>query len=83
MVLENGTLFARYAAERELVQRLVAVLPAEGGPDDAKSISRAEAHLRATRPGIPVTVLRAASPAAAAKDVLAALAPLAAMAPGA
>ncbi|MFO1534979.1 MAG: NAD-dependent epimerase/dehydratase family protein [Thermoplasmatota archaeon] len=81
MVLENGTLFARYAAERELVQRLVAVLPAE--PADAQAVVRAEARVRATHPTVPHATVRASSPAAAAKDVLAALAPLAALPPGA
>jgi nucleoside-diphosphate-sugar epimerase len=83
MRLENGTLFARYAAERELVQRLVAVFPAQSGKADAQSLARAEAHVRATRPTVPHAILRASSPEAAAKEVLAALAPLASMPPGA
>jgi uncharacterized protein YbjT (DUF2867 family) len=83
LVLENGALFARYAAERELVQRLVVVLPAQPDKADAEAIARAEARVKATRPTVPVTLLRAASPEAAARDVLAALAPLAALPPGA
>jgi nucleoside-diphosphate-sugar epimerase len=83
MVMENGTLFARYTAERELVQRFVAVFPAQGDKADAQAFARAEAHVRATRPAVPYATLRAASPEAAAKEVLAALAPLASMPPSA
>lgn len=83
MVLENGTLFARYAAERELVQRLVLVVPAQPAKGDAEAIARAEAIVRATRPTVPHAFARAAAPEATAKEVLAALAPLAAMPPGA
>jgi nucleoside-diphosphate-sugar epimerase len=82
LVLENGTLFARYAAERELVQRLVVVFPTDGR-EDAHALARAEAHVKATHPGVPHAILRAGTPDAAAKDVLAALEPLAAMPPGA
>ncbi|HUR61071.1 MAG TPA: hypothetical protein VM286_01735 [Candidatus Thermoplasmatota archaeon] len=78
MVLENGTLFARYAAERELVQRLVAVFP-EG--KEGAGLARAEAHVRATRPTVPYALVRAATPEAAAREVLAALAPLASLPP--
>ncbi|MEA3144048.1 MAG: dependent epimerase/dehydratase family [Thermoplasmata archaeon] len=83
MVMENGTLFARYTAERELVQRFVAVFPAQAAKADAPALARAEAHVRATHTSVPHAILRASSPDAAAKEVLAALAPLAAMAPGA
>jgi hypothetical protein len=81
MVFENGTLFARYAAERELVQRFVAVFPAESSKADSASLARAEAHVRATRPAVPYALLRANSPAVAGREVLAALAPLASMLP--
>jgi uncharacterized protein YbjT (DUF2867 family) len=83
MVLENSTLFARYAAERELVQRLVVVVPAQPDKADAEALARAEARVKATRPSVPYAIVRAPTPEAAARDVLAALAPLASTPPGA
>jgi nucleoside-diphosphate-sugar epimerase len=81
MVLENGTLFARYAAERELVQCLAVVMPS-AGKSDAASLARAEQHVRATRPSVPHKLVPADTPEAAARGVLDALAPLATLPAG-
>lgn len=71
--IERGTLYARYGAERELVDRFVALFPAH--PDKAwgKALAQAEAHVRATRPTVPYVLLHVEGPEAAANEVMALL----------
>jgi|ERR1041385_4297533 NAD(P)-dependent dehydrogenase (short-subunit alcohol dehydrogenase family) len=71
--LERGTLYTRYAAERELVQRFVALFPADAPRGSAKSIGAAKAIVHATRASVPRTVLDVGDAAAAVQGVLAAL----------
>jgi hypothetical protein len=56
--LERGTLYARYGAERELVDRFIVLLPAQ--PDKAwrKALAAAEAHAKATKPIVSCSILR-------------------------
>lgn len=72
--LEKGALYARYAAERELVQRFVAVFPADAGRAWSKSIAAAKANVQATRKLVPYTLLEAADAASAVRGVQAAIA---------
>lgn len=72
--IERGTLYARYAAERELVQQFVALFPVDAPRAYAAPLAQAKAHAQATRKLVPVAVLEVADAPAAVKGVLAALA---------
>lgn len=74
--IEKGTLYARFAAERELVQLFAALLPADAPRAFGKAVSEARAHAKATRPLVPQLVLDVADPDAAIRAVLAAVASL-------
>jgi uncharacterized protein YbjT (DUF2867 family) len=69
--VERGTLYTRYAAERELVDRFVCILPESPEPAWMEALDAAEAHAKATK-AVPVTILRASArdPEAAAREVL-------------
>lgn len=69
--VERGTLYARYSAERELVDSFVAVLPPTAPRGMSKAFADAEAHVQGTRSNIPHAIVRAASPEAAAEAVVA------------
>lgn len=70
--VERGTLYTRYAAERELVERFVCILPQSPEPSWMKAADAAEAHAKATKPQVPTTILRgsAKDPAGAAAQVV-------------
>jgi uncharacterized protein YbjT (DUF2867 family) len=70
--VERGTLYTRFGAERELMRRFVCVLPQSPDPKWAKVVEAAEAHARATRPAIPVTIVYGSrrDPEAVAREVL-------------
>lgn len=74
--IEKGTLYARYAAERELVQLFACLLPAEAPRAYGKAVSQARTHAKATRKLVPHLVLDVADPGAAVQSVLAAIANL-------
>jgi hypothetical protein len=58
-MLERGTLYARYAAERELVGAFVAALPAAAGPRWGKAVSAARANAQGTRTLVPTRIVDA------------------------
>lgn len=72
--VERGTLYARYGAERELVQQAVYLFPESPARKWASVLAQAEAHAKATRTIVPHTILRVSDPSNAAKHVVAALA---------
>lgn len=68
--IEKGTLYARYGAERELVQRFVVLLPATAGKEWSVALGRARDIAEATKSPVPCTVLAVSSPEEAAREVL-------------
>ncbi|MEK6986082.1 MAG: NAD(P)H-binding protein [Candidatus Thermoplasmatota archaeon] len=66
VTIESGTRYARFAAERELVEQLIVLMPV-GNRSLAKGIASAETHIRAAR--VPHTLLAAETPEAAAAEV--------------
>jgi hypothetical protein len=71
--VEKGTLYARYAAERELVSAFIALFPAEPARGWGKAMDQAKAHVQATRKVVPQKVLTVVDTDAAVRGVLAAL----------
>ncbi len=71
---EEGTRYARFSAERELVSSFVALFPANPPRGLADVMKQAEAHVTATRKIVPHTLLHVANPDEAVKQVQAALA---------
>ncbi len=63
----SGTRYARFAAERELVQQFVVLLPADAPRSLSSAIEQAETLVKATR--VPHTLLVAETPEAAATQV--------------
>lgn len=55
-MVEKGTLYARYAAERELVGAFVVALPANPGRF-GKPLAQARAHVEGTRKLVPTVVV--------------------------
>ncbi|MCA1819048.1 MAG: hypothetical protein ABR562_09160 [Thermoplasmatota archaeon] len=76
--VERGTLYARYGAERELVDRFVCVLPQSPEPAWMEAVEAAERSAKAARE-VPVTILRATArdPEAAAREAVRILGPAA------
>lgn len=72
--VERGTLYARYAAERELVGAFVCAFPPRPGRAWSKVMEQARAHAEATRPLVPKVLVTSEDPQAVVQDVLAALA---------
>jgi len=56
--VERGTLYTRYAAERELVERFVCILPQSPEPSWMKATDAAETHVKGTKAIVPTTILR-------------------------
>lgn len=76
--VEAGTRYARYAAERELVERFIALFPAGAPRGLGKVLKQAEQHVVATRKLVPHHVLHVATPDEAVRQARALLlAPLA------
>jgi nucleoside-diphosphate-sugar epimerase len=75
-MLEKGTLYARYCAERELVGAFVVAFPASPGRH-SKALAQARAHVTGTRKLVPTEVVEGGD----AKGVLAAFERLAAHMP--
>lgn len=75
-LLEKGTLYARYAAERELVGAFVVAFPASPGRF-TKVVAQARAHVEGTRQLVPTEVVESGD----AQAVLAAFGRLAAHMP--
>lgn len=71
--IERGTLAARYGAEREQVDDLIALFPASPDARFAPSMEAAEAQVGRTRGFVNHRVLKVASPDDAARQVLDAL----------
>lgn len=57
--VERGTLYARYAAERELVGAFVVALPVQPGRMWSKVVAQARAHVEGTRKLVPTTIVEA------------------------
>lgn len=72
--IEAGTRYARYGAERELVQQFIALFPATVPRGFGKATAQAEAHVKATRKLVPHFLLHVATPDEAARQVIATLA---------
>jgi nucleoside-diphosphate-sugar epimerase len=72
--VERGTLYARYAAERELVSQFVAVLPSSAPRGLGDAVHQAEAHVKGTRKLVPHVLLYVATPEEAVREVLASIA---------
>lgn len=81
LMLERGTLYARYAAERELVGALVVALPSDPGRGFGKAAGEARAHVDGTRKVVPTRVVEVPADASGAAAVLAAFATLSAHMP--
>ncbi|MEA3137229.1 MAG: hypothetical protein QOC71_1510 [Thermoplasmata archaeon] len=76
--LEKGTLYARYAAEREPVGAFVVAFPASPGRTWGKVIDQAKAHVAGTHLLVPTTVVESDDPdtvVAAARAAIARAAP--------
>jgi hypothetical protein len=76
--IERGTLYTRYAAEREPVGAFLAVFPASPGRLWGKAIDQAKAHVAGTHRLVPTTVVEsddADAVVAAARQAIAAAAP--------
>lgn len=71
--VEAGTRYARYGAERELVQKFIALFPAAVPRGIGAAVQQAEAHVKGTRKLVPHTLLYVATPDEAARQVVAAL----------
>jgi nucleoside-diphosphate-sugar epimerase len=71
--LEKGTLYARYAAEREPVGAFVAVFPASPGRVWGKVLGQAKGHVEGTHRLVPTTVVESDDPGAVVKAVREAL----------
>ncbi|MFA5945079.1 MAG: hypothetical protein WC876_11515 [Candidatus Thermoplasmatota archaeon] len=72
--VEKGTLYARYAAEREPVGAFVAVFPTNAGRAWGKVMDQAKAHVAGTHRLVPTTVVESDDPEAVVKAVRAAIA---------
>jgi uncharacterized protein YbjT (DUF2867 family) len=79
--VERGTLYARYAAERELVGAFVCVLPPNPGRALGKVVEQARAHAEGTRKLVPTTLVSSDDPGGVVKAVKAALAKVPAKVP--
>lgn len=73
-LIEKGTLYARYAAEREPVGAFVAVFPVAPGRAWGKVIEQAKAHVSGTHRLVPMTVVESEDPEKVVAAVRAALA---------
>jgi hypothetical protein len=76
--IERGTLYTRYAAEREPVGAFVAVFPASPGRLWGKAVDQARAHVAGTHRLVPTTVVEsddAETVVAAARAAIATAAP--------
>jgi nucleoside-diphosphate-sugar epimerase len=71
--VEKGTLYARYAAEREPVGAFVAVFPVAAGRTWGKVVDEATAHVAGTRRLVPTTVVESEDPEAVVGEVRAAI----------
>jgi uncharacterized protein YbjT (DUF2867 family) len=71
--IERGTLYARYAAEREPVGAFVAVFPARPGRAWGKAIQQAKAHVAGTHRLVPTTVVESDDPETVVAAVRAAI----------
>lgn len=67
ITVEAGTRYARFAAERELVEHLIVLMPVGNRRGLAKGLETAETDTRAAR--VPHTLLAAETPQAAALEV--------------
>lgn len=72
--IEKGTLYARYAAEREPVGAFVVVLPAAAGRAYGKAVDQARTHVAGTHRLVPTTVVESIDPEAVVAAVRAAIA---------
>jgi uncharacterized protein YbjT (DUF2867 family) len=72
--IERGTLYSRYGAERELVNRFIVLLPESPERPFGKALAQAEAHAKATRPSVVTEILKVREPTAAAQRVVSILA---------
>jgi uncharacterized protein YbjT (DUF2867 family) len=73
-LIERGTLYARYGAEREQVDHFVHLAPAASPHKYLRSQQKAVEAAKAARGPMQVTVLEVSDPQEAARKVLAALA---------
>lgn len=60
--IERGTLYARYAAEREPVGAFVAAFPASPGRAWGKAVDQAKTHVAGTHRLVPTTVVESDDP---------------------
>lgn len=69
--IAQGTLYTRYAAERELVQRFIHVQPWSPGRAWAKALEQAETYVNGTKV-VPTSIVRAdpANPTAAVDEIV-------------
>lgn len=74
--VERGTLYARYAAERELVAQFIAVMPSAAPRGLGAAVKQAETHVQGTRKLVPHVLLHVATPEEAARQVAASIARL-------
>jgi uncharacterized protein YbjT (DUF2867 family) len=74
VIIERGTRYARFGAERELVSLFAALFPAAPARGWGPVLKQAEAHVVATRKIVPHVLLHVASPQEAVQQVQAALA---------
>lgn len=72
--VEAGTRYARYAAERELVEHFIALFPAGAPRGLGKVLKQAEQHVVATRKIVPHHLLHVATPDEAVRQVKGAIA---------
>jgi NAD(P)-dependent dehydrogenase (short-subunit alcohol dehydrogenase family) len=72
--LERGTLYARYAAEREPVGAFVAVFPPSPGRTWGKAVAAAREHVEGTRRLVPTTVVESDDPDTVVAEARAAIA---------
>lgn len=73
-LIEKGTLYARYAAEREPAGAFVAVFPVAAGRAWGKVVAQAKAHVTGTHRLVPTTVVESEDPEAVVAATRAALA---------
>ncbi len=74
--IERGTLYTRFAAERELVGRFVAVFLASPERAWGAVLRKAEVHARGTHAGVPTIIFHVSSAEEAAQKVVATLSQL-------
>lgn len=72
--IEKGTLYARYAAEREPVGAFIAVFPPGAGRAWGKAVDQARAHVAGTHRLVPTTVVESDDPDTVVAEVRAAIA---------